>query len=41
MQISSQTYTLYAGGGLLPSSLLEEEWKETENKMQTMGAVLE
>lgn len=27
---------LYAGGGILPSSTLEGEWMETENKMQTL-----
>ncbi|MDR2847791.1 MAG: isochorismate synthase [Bacteroidales bacterium] len=31
-----QQLTLYAGGGLLPSSSLNEEWKETEDKLQTM-----
>ncbi|MBO7635635.1 MAG: chorismate-binding protein [Paludibacteraceae bacterium] len=27
---------LYAGGGILPSSSLEGEWMETENKIQTL-----
>ena len=31
---------LYAGGGLLPSSVLEEEWMETERKLQTMKYVI-
>lgn len=26
----------YAGGGILPSSVVEEEWEETEKKMRTM-----
>ncbi|WP_322932945.1 isochorismate synthase [Bacteroides sp. CG01] len=36
MNISSEQLTLYAGGGLLASSELEDEWLETEKKMQTM-----
>lgn len=36
MQIESQKLTLYAGGGILPSSVLNDEWIETENKLQTM-----
>lgn len=36
MQIESQKLTLYAGGGILLSSELNEEWIETENKLQTM-----
>lgn len=32
---------LYAGGGLLSSSTLEEEWKETERKLQTMKYVIQ
>lgn len=40
MQISKKYCTLYAGGGLLLTSKLEEEWNETENKMQTMKALL-
>lgn len=36
MNITSKALTLYAGGGLLSSSTLEDEWKETEEKMQTM-----
>lgn len=27
-----QTFTLYAGGGLLAASQLEDEWQETEDK---------
>lgn len=40
MQIQQKTCTLYAGGGLLSSSILEDEWKETQNKMLTMQALL-
>lgn len=36
MQIEDRHLTLYAGGGLLTSSDLEEEWRETEDKLQTM-----
>lgn len=41
MQIQQKTCTLYAGGGLLASSTLEDEWNETENKMLTMKALLQ
>jgi isochorismate synthase len=36
MQIEDRHLILYAGGGLLTSSDLEEEWRETEDKLQTM-----
>lgn len=36
MNITSEVLTLYAGGGLLASSELEDEWQETEKKMRTM-----
>ncbi|MBP1612968.1 MAG: putative isochorismate synthase [Bacteroidetes bacterium] len=39
MNIDNDTLTLYAGGGLLASSNLEDEWNETENKLQTMLAI--
>lgn len=32
--------TLYAGSGLLPASELEDEWEETEKKLQTMKSLL-
>lgn len=35
------TLSLYAGGGLLAVSKLEEEWMETERKLQTMKYVIE
>lgn len=41
MHIADKTLTLYAGGGLLASSELEDEWQETEKKLQTMlGLIL-
>ena len=36
MQIDGRKCRLYAGGGLLPSSTEQQEWDETEAKMQTM-----
>ena len=36
MQILENEYRLYAGGGLLKDSVAEQEWQETEAKMQTM-----
>ena len=35
MNILPQTFTLYAGGGLLAASQLEDEWQETEDKLDT------
>ena len=32
--------TLYAGGGLLASSELNDEWLETEKKLQTMRRII-
>jgi len=40
MNINKKTQTLYAGGGLLSSSELSDEWQETEDKLQTMRALL-
>ena len=40
MHIGEEKLTLYAGGGLLASSRLEDEWQETEKKMQTMRGIL-
>lgn len=34
------SFRLYAGGGLLSSSVLEDEWMETERKLQTMKYVI-
>lgn len=36
MQICGNEYHLYAGGGLLKDSRLEQEWQETEAKLETM-----
>jgi isochorismate synthase len=36
MQMTSQHYLLYAGGGLLKDSVEEQEWQETEAKLETM-----
>lgn len=39
MNIGEELLTLYAGGGLLALSGLEDEWLETEKKLQTMLAL--
>jgi isochorismate synthase len=40
MNISPHALTLYAGGGLMPSSVPGDEWMETEDKLQTMLSVI-
>lgn len=40
MHIARDCYHLYAGGGLLADSHEEQEWKETEAKMDTMRSLL-
>ena len=40
MQIFSNGYRLYAGGGLLKDSVEELEWQETETKLDTMRRIL-
>lgn len=40
MQIFKDKLRLFAGGGILPSSDLESEWKETEHKLQTILSVI-
>lgn len=40
MQMRQKEYRLYAGGGLLKDSQLEQEWQETEAKMKTMKRVV-
>lgn len=40
MRISGRQCLLYAGGGLLADSTEEQEWAETEAKMETMRLVL-
>lgn len=41
MQVTGNTLRLYAGGGILTSSDLFSEWKETENKLQTILSIIE
>ena len=38
--VSDQKAYLYAGGGILPSSTVTEEWHETEEKMKTILSLL-
>lgn len=40
MEIFANGYQLYAGGGLLSDSVEEQEWQETEAKMETMRNLL-
>lgn len=40
MHIADDRLTLYAGGGLLASSELEDEWQETEKKLKTMQSMV-
>ena len=40
IHFENDSYTLYAGGGLLASSNLNDEWIETEKKMHTMKNIL-
>ena len=40
MRIDHDGCSLYAGGGLLENSVMETEWVETEDKMDTMRALL-
>jgi len=41
MKIEGNTATLFVGGGITYESNPEDEWKETQNKLQTMLQVLE
>jgi isochorismate synthase len=41
MNIEGDTCHLYAGGGLLKDSTEEQEWAETEAKMETMRRILD
>lgn len=41
MKIEDSCLSLYAGGGLLASSDLHEEWLETEDKLWTMYRIIE
>lgn len=40
MNIKDEHLNLYAGGGLLTSSTLRDEWQETEDKLYTMKAII-
>lgn len=40
MNIAEDKLTLYAGSGLLASSELDDEWQETEKKLQTMKRII-
>lgn len=40
MEVNDTSLILYAGGGLLASSTLSEEWEETENKISTMRRII-
>lgn len=40
MNIEDDRLSLYAGGGLLASSELNDEWQETEKKLQTLRRLL-
>ena len=40
MNIEGERYHLYAGGGLLKESTEEQEWQETEAKLETMRRLL-
>lgn len=40
MQIFASKARLYAGGGLLSGAILQDEWIETERKMQTISILL-
>ncbi len=40
MEIFSNGYRLYAGGGILKDSTEEQEWQETEIKMDTMRNII-
>ncbi len=41
MQVTPSQVTLYAGGGILPTSDAEAEWEETGRKMETMENILD
>lgn len=40
MRIGAHAATLYAGGGILPTSVVEAEWEETKEKLKTMRLAL-
>ena len=40
MNIADGSCRLYAGGGLLRDSVMEQEWQETEAKLETMRRLI-
>ncbi|MBQ2553982.1 MAG: isochorismate synthase [Prevotella sp.] len=40
MHISTHYCQLFAGGGILPDSMVQKEWEETETKLDTMRRLL-
>ena len=40
MELTEKEATLYAGGGILPSSTCDSEWEETRHKIETMNRLL-
>jgi isochorismate synthase len=40
MSIDDDGYHLYAGGGLLRDSVMQQEWQETEAKLETMRRLI-
>ena len=40
MRLKSNQATLFAGGGIMPQSVEQEEWDETEAKLSTMRQTL-
>lgn len=40
MEVTNTKLVLYAGGGLLLSSVMQNEWNETEEKMKTMERLI-
>ena len=39
-KIFSNKVNLYVGGGIMPDSIPENEWRETELKSKTIGELL-
>ena len=40
MEIGESSLTLFAGSGLIASSICRDEWRETEQKLKTMAGIL-
>ncbi|MCE5206312.1 MAG: isochorismate synthase [Porphyromonadaceae bacterium] len=40
MEIGKSSLTLFAGSGLISSSICRDEWKETEKKLETMASIV-